>query len=38
MATGPATDFKVGKLYLVEEVLQAELRPALAKGSFTQLL
>jgi hypothetical protein len=37
LATGPVTDFKVGSLYSVEEVLQAELRRALAKGSFTQL-
>jgi hypothetical protein len=37
LATGPATDFTVGSKYSIEEVLQAELRRALTRGSFTQL-
>jgi hypothetical protein len=36
-ATGPATNFKIGRLYSIEEVFQTKFRRALAKGSFTQL-
>jgi hypothetical protein len=37
-AARPTTDLLVGSFYSDEEVLQAELWRALAKGSFTQLL
>jgi nucleoid DNA-binding protein len=38
MAAGLNTDFIIGRFYSVEEVLQAELRQALAKGSSTELM
>jgi hypothetical protein len=38
MATGPATSLFIFQFYLGGKVLQAELRRALAKGSFTQVL
>jgi hypothetical protein len=38
MATRLATNFKVGRFYSVEKILQAKLRRALAKGNSTQLL
>jgi hypothetical protein len=34
IATGPATVFKVGRLYLVKKIFQAELRRVLAPHSY----
>jgi hypothetical protein len=36
-ATGPATSLFLGNFYLDEEVVQADLRRALAEDSFTWL-